>query len=103
MTPPVQAEGKLLNEALNTVKIQVQQMKRNLVRSHFFRYTSQPWLELARQELDQLMDALKSASLMLAELRTSSLSPKQYYELCTFRVSALYPGLHVYEYAYIQI
>lgn len=36
------------------------------------------------QELDQLMDALKSASLMLAELRTSSLSPKQYYELCTF-------------------
>lgn len=34
------------------------------------------------QELDQLMDGLKSASLMLAELRTSSLSPKQYYELC---------------------
>ena len=34
------------------------------------------------KELDQLMDALKSASLMLAELRTSSLSPKQYYELC---------------------
>ncbi|EKM60540.1 uncharacterized protein PHACADRAFT_246546 [Phanerochaete carnosa HHB-10118-sp] len=32
-------------------------------------------------ELDQLMDALKAASLMLAELRTSSLSPKQYYEL----------------------
>lgn len=29
------------------------------------------------------MDALKSASTMLAELRTSSLSPKQYYELCT--------------------
>ena len=29
------------------------------------------------------MDALKSASLMLAELRTSSLSPKQYYELCS--------------------
>ena len=28
------------------------------------------------------MDALKSASIMLAELRTSSLSPKQYYELC---------------------
>ncbi|KAF8060859.1 vacuolar protein sorting-associated protein 35 [Lyophyllum atratum] len=55
-------EGKLLSEALNTVKIQVQQMKRHL-------------------ELDELMDALKSASLMLAELRTSSLSPKQYYEL----------------------
>lgn len=29
------------------------------------------------------MDALKSASTMLAELRTSSLTPKQYYELCT--------------------
>ncbi|KDQ53008.1 hypothetical protein JAAARDRAFT_162246 [Jaapia argillacea MUCL 33604] len=55
-------EGKMLSEALNTVKIQVQQMKRYL-------------------ELDQLMDALKAASLMLAELRTSSLSPKQYYEL----------------------
>ncbi|TBU56214.1 vacuolar protein sorting-associated protein 35 [Dichomitus squalens] len=55
-------EGKLLSESLSTVKIQVQQMKRHL-------------------ELDQLMDALKSASLMLAELRTSSLSPKQYYEL----------------------
>ncbi|KAH9487244.1 Vacuolar protein sorting-associated protein 35 [Psilocybe cubensis] len=62
MAAPVMEEGKLLSEALNTVKIQVQQMKRHL-------------------ELDQLMDALKSASLMLAELRTSSLSPKQYYEL----------------------
>ncbi|KAG6916919.1 hypothetical protein DXG01_004680 [Tephrocybe rancida] len=61
-TLPVVEEGKLLSEALNTVKIQVQQMKRHL-------------------ELDELMDALKSASLMLAELRTSSLSPKQYYEL----------------------
>ncbi|KAG6899335.1 hypothetical protein C0993_011123 [Termitomyces sp. T159_Od127] len=61
-THPVTEEGKLLSEALNTVKIQVQQMKRHL-------------------ELDELMDALKSASLMLAELRTSSLSPKQYYEL----------------------
>ncbi|KAM6497809.1 Vacuolar protein sorting-associated protein 35 [Amanita muscaria] len=62
VVPPAQEEGKLLSEALNTVKIQMQQMKRYL-------------------ELDQLMDALKSASLMLAELRTSSLSPKQYYEL----------------------
>ncbi|KAH9949479.1 vacuolar protein sorting-associated protein 35 [Amylocystis lapponica] len=58
----VAEEGKLLSESLSTVKIQVQQMKRHL-------------------EMDQLMDALKSASLMLAELRTSSLSPKQYYEL----------------------
>ncbi|OCH94222.1 vacuolar protein sorting-associated protein 35 [Obba rivulosa] len=62
VSPVAVEEGKLLSESLSTVKIQVQQMKRHL-------------------ELDQLMDALKSASLMLAELRTSSLSPKQYYEL----------------------
>ncbi|KAH9440711.1 hypothetical protein MJO29_009462 [Puccinia striiformis f. sp. tritici] len=55
-------DGKLLSEALATVKIQLVQMKRSL-------------------DADQLMDALKSASSMLAELRTSSLSPKQYYEL----------------------
>ncbi|KAH7907427.1 vacuolar protein sorting-associated protein 35, partial [Hygrophoropsis aurantiaca] len=55
-------EGKLLSESLATVKIQVGQMKRHL-------------------DNDDIMDALKSASLMLAELRTSSLSPKQYYEL----------------------
>ncbi|KAF8525127.1 vacuolar protein sorting-associated protein 35 [Hysterangium stoloniferum] len=57
-----EVEGKMLSEALGTVKIQVQHMKRYL-------------------ETEQLMDALKSASTMLAELRTSSLSPKQYYEL----------------------
>ncbi|QRW19737.1 vacuolar protein sorting-associated protein 35 [Rhizoctonia solani] len=55
-------DAKLLTEALGTVKIQMVQMKRCL-------------------ENDQLMDALKSASTMLAELRTSSLSPKMYYEL----------------------
>lgn len=59
---PVVEEGKLLSESLSTVKIQVGQMKRHL-------------------DGDDIMDALKSASLMLAELRTSSLSPKQYYEL----------------------
>jgi vacuolar protein sorting-associated protein 35 len=80
---PVVEEGKLLSEALNTVKIQVQQMKRHLVSLQLA-----DALELHLgwcfkiQELDQLMDALKSASTMLAELRTSSLSPKQYYELC---------------------
>ncbi|KAG1746868.1 vacuolar protein sorting-associated protein 35 [Suillus lakei] len=61
MTPVVE-EGKLLSESLGTVKLQVGQMKRHL-------------------DSDEIMDALKSASLMLAELRTSSLSPKQYYEL----------------------
>ncbi|KAG9310353.1 vacuolar protein sorting-associated protein 35 [Chiua virens] len=61
-TTTVVEEGKLLSESLATVKIQVTQMKRHL-------------------DNDEIMDALKSASLMLAELRTSSLSPKQYYEL----------------------
>lgn len=31
---------------------------------------------------NRLMDALKLASTMLSELRTSLLSPKSYYELC---------------------
>ncbi|KAL1727632.1 vacuolar protein sorting-associated protein 35 [Schizophyllum commune] len=79
MAIPNVEEGKLLSEALNVVKIQVQQMKRNL-------------------ELDQLMDALKSASTMLAELRTSSLSPKQYYELYMAVFDALrYLSNYLYE------
>ncbi|KAI5992917.1 vacuolar protein sorting-associated protein 35 [Pisolithus albus] len=63
-TPTMQVpeEGKLLSESLGTVKLQAAQMRRHL-------------------DNDDIMDALKSASLMLAELRTSSLSPKQYYEL----------------------
>jgi vacuolar protein sorting-associated protein 35 len=80
MSLPVPEEGKLLSEALNTVKIQVQQMKRHLVSLYY----STIFAIEKIQELDQLMDALKSASLMLAELRTSSLSPKQYYELCVY-------------------
>ncbi len=52
----------MLTEILSTVKVQTVQLKRCL-------------------EQDQIMEALKSASSMLAELRTSSLSPKQYYEL----------------------
>ncbi|CAO1632318.1 unnamed protein product [Sympodiomycopsis kandeliae] len=51
-----------LNESLNTVKVQEAQMKRCL-------------------DTDSLMEALKSASTMLSELRTSSLSPKNYYKL----------------------
>ncbi|KAI6046979.1 vacuolar protein sorting-associated protein 35 [Pisolithus marmoratus] len=61
-TTLVPEEGKLLSESLSTVKLQAAQMRRHL-------------------DNDDIMDALKSASLMLAELRTSSLSPKQYYEL----------------------
>lgn len=96
-SPAVVEEGKLLSESLSTVKIQVQQMKRHLVRTLLLQPRScvadlfSPQVlctdnARALQELDQLMDALKSASLMLAELRTSSLSPKQYYELCMFRL-----------------
>ena len=91
MVEVVTEEAKLLGEALNTVKIQVQQMKRHLVRLPFaVCLCGDPlWLLTIWQELDQLMDALKSASLMLAELRTSSLSPKQYYELCQWPICAL--------------
>ncbi len=35
------------------------------------------------QDQSKLMDAIKHASQMLLELRTSMLSPKNYYELCT--------------------
>lgn len=60
---PVEEQEKLLDEALSIVKVQAFQMKRCLDKS-------------------KLMDALKHASAMLAELRTSLLSPKSYYELC---------------------
>ncbi|KZW00729.1 vacuolar protein sorting-associated protein 35 [Exidia glandulosa HHB12029] len=78
MAGPLVEEAKLLGEALNTVKINVLQMKRYL-------------------ESDQLMDALKCASTMLAELRTSSLTPKQYYELYMSVFDAL---RHVSNYLY---
>ncbi|KAK4688331.1 vacuolar protein sorting-associated protein 35, partial [Tremellales sp. Uapishka_1] len=55
-------DPKHLTDILATVKVQTVQLKRCL-------------------DTDQIMEALKSASSMLAELRTSSLSPKQYYEL----------------------
>lgn len=38
------------------------------------------------------MDALKSASTMLAELRSNAFSPKQYYELCKTRRGQSLPG-----------
>ncbi|KAG7528451.1 hypothetical protein FFLO_06160 [Filobasidium floriforme] len=55
-------DARILQDALGVVKMQSVAMKRSL-------------------DTDQIMEALKSASTMLAELRTSSLSPKQYYEL----------------------
>ncbi|XP_074645707.1 vacuolar protein sorting-associated protein 35-like [Tubulanus polymorphus] len=59
---PQEEQEKLLDEALNVVKVQSFQMKRCLDKS-------------------KLMDGLKHASNMLSELRTSMLSPKSYYEL----------------------
>ncbi|XP_059055792.1 vacuolar protein sorting-associated protein 35 [Achroia grisella] len=62
LASPVEEQEKLLEEAWNVVKVQAFQMKRCLDKS-------------------KLMDALKHASTMLGELRTSLLSPKSYYEL----------------------
>ncbi|XP_064466793.1 vacuolar protein sorting-associated protein 35-like [Ornithodoros turicata] len=59
---PQEDQEKLLDEALSVVKVQAFQMKRCLDKS-------------------KLMEALKHASNMLGELRTSLLSPKSYYEL----------------------
>ncbi|KAH8918389.1 vacuolar protein sorting-associated protein 35 [Atractiella rhizophila] len=55
-------EPKVLSASMELIKVQLALMRRCL-------------------DNDQLMDALKSASTMLGELRTSVLSPKQYYEL----------------------
>ncbi|GIY05603.1 vacuolar protein sorting-associated protein 35 [Caerostris extrusa] len=59
---PQEEQEKLLDEAVSVVKLQAFQMKRCLDRT-------------------KLMEALKHASNMLGELRTSLLSPKSYYEL----------------------
>ncbi|GAA5990386.1 hypothetical protein JCM10908_007348 [Rhodotorula pacifica] len=58
----IASEDRHLQEALGNVSVQTTQLKRCL-------------------DADEIMNALKAASTMLAELRTSSLSPKQYYEL----------------------
>jgi len=90
-TTQVVEEGKLLSENLSTVKLQAAQMRRHLVRMRSAPRAAEPKSDLS-QDNDDIMDALKSASLMLAELRTSSLSPKQYYELCMFRCSVRFPA-----------
>ncbi|KAI1315191.1 Vacuolar protein sorting-associated protein 35 [Mortierella claussenii] len=60
--PSTEDQAKFLEDALNVVKIQSFQMKRCL-------------------DNNKLMDGLKHCSTMLAELRTSNLTPKNYYEL----------------------
>ncbi|KAH8551312.1 vacuolar protein sorting-associated protein 35 [Umbelopsis sp. PMI_123] len=59
---PAEDQAKLLEEALNVVKVQAHHMKKCL-------------------DNNKLMDGLKHCSTMLAELRTSALTPKNYYEL----------------------
>ncbi|KAI8590783.1 vacuolar protein sorting-associated protein 35 [Geranomyces variabilis] len=61
-SPALEDQAKILEEAVAVVKVQAFHMKRNL-------------------DAHKLMDALKHCSTMLAELRTSSLTPKNYYEL----------------------
>lgn len=60
-------QDKFLGDALTNVQSLATQMKRCL-------------------DKNRLMDALKLASTMLGELRTSLLSPKSYYELCKFKI-----------------
>eukprot|EP01134_Creolimax_fragrantissima_P006956 CFRG6956T1 len=59
---PDKDQPKLLEEARQVVKVQAFQMKRCL-------------------EKNRVMDALKHASTLSSELKTSNLSPKNYYEL----------------------
>ncbi|KAK9474636.1 vacuolar protein sorting-associated protein 35 [Dipodascopsis tothii] len=62
-SPSKEEQARLLDDALNVVRQQSHLMQKNL------------------ESKGKLMDALKHASTMLSELRTSSLGPKQYYEL----------------------
>lgn len=60
-------QEKLLGDAIAVIRNQAFQMQRFL-------------------DKNRLMDALKCASNMLGELRTSLLSPKNYYELCMLNI-----------------
>ncbi|KAH6616728.1 vacuolar protein sorting-associated protein 35 [Boeremia exigua] len=61
--PPVEDQARLLEDALAVVRQQTMLMRRCL------------------ETPGKLMDALKCSSTLVSELRTSSLGPKQYYEL----------------------
>ncbi|KAI9734690.1 MAG: Vacuolar protein sorting-associated protein 35 [Cirrosporium novae-zelandiae] len=62
-SPPPEDQARLLEDALSVVRQQTIHMKRCL------------------EMPGKLMDALKYVSTLVSELRTSSLGPKQYYEL----------------------
>lgn len=75
----MEESSKTLFESLSVVKVQSVQLKRYL-------------------DTDRVMEALKSASTMLGELRTSSLSPKHYYELYMAAFDALrHLSIYVYD------
>ncbi|KAE9981226.1 hypothetical protein BLS_001665 [Venturia inaequalis] len=61
--PPGEDQGRLLEDALQIVRAQTVLMRKCL------------------ETPGKLMDALKCSSTLVSELRTSSLGPKQYYEL----------------------
>lgn len=63
-------QEKLLAEATSAARKQAFQM------NHFL-------------DKDRMLDALKCASAMLSELRTSMLSPKSYYELCKLLIECI--------------
>lgn len=63
MTGQFEEQERLLEDAKGVVHVQATHMKRCL-------------------DKNKLMESLKHASNMLNELRTSLLSPKNYYELC---------------------
>lgn len=78
-TSNMEESTKTLAESLSVVKVQRVQLKRYL-------------------DMDRVMDALKSASTMLSELRTSSLTPKHYYELYMAVFDALrHLSIYLYE------
>lgn len=68
-------QDKLLEDTLRVVKTQAFEMKRCLDRK-------------------EIMDGLRFANVMLAELRATNLSPKHYYRLCElFDVFVFIPGI----------
>lgn len=74
-------QEKTLDAALKVVKSEAFEMKRFLVS---LKENEQNFLSLKFRCLDKekRTDALKHASIMLAELRTGLLTPKYYYRLC---------------------
>ncbi|RQM07336.1 hypothetical protein DH86_00003071 [Scytalidium sp. 3C] len=79
--PAVEDQARLLEDALAVVRQQTQLMRKCL------------------ETPGKLMDALKCCSTLVSELRTSSLSPKQYYEL----YMAVLPSRNIVPRLYLMI